>query len=752
MARPQQTYVRFDRSARACTILAMNPIVRVAVPRPLWTLFDYSLPEGSPIPKPGARVRVPFGSSELIGLTVETSDQAIDSANLKAVLEVIDDAPVLQADVLELIRWAADYYHHPIGDALFSAVPAALRTGRSLQPIQQRYWRLTAHANEVRMPARAARQHAALEALRAAGGCASREALAVAGFDARVLSGLAKKGLVEAASPPATEPPFGDTIVGATIGKPNFELTEEQRAATAASRAALGQFKCLLLDGVTGSGKTEVYLQVIESVLTSGGQALVLIPEIALTPQTLERFTHRFGGAAVYHSGLTERERAQTWLQCRTGRARVLIGTRSAIFVPFATLALIVVDEEHDGSFKQQDGFRYSARDLAIKRAQLLDIPLLMGTATPALETLNNARRGRYRHLRLTARPGAAKATAIKLVDIRGLSLDDGLSAPLRSAIAAHLAQGNQTLLFINRRGYSPSYLCTRCGWCAGCPRCESRLTLHQTPRGLRCHHCGFVSSLPTQCPDCGSPALRAVGVGTQRSEQGVARAFPNVPVIRIDRDTTRSARTMASHLEMIGRGEPAVLVGTQMLAKGHHFPRVTLVGVINADAGFSSPDFRAPEHTAQLIIQVAGRAGRAERPGEVWIQTFNPDNPLLRALVEHGYEGFATTELAHRAAAGLPPMRAMALLKADGIDMDRTLACLRTLTEKRVDGADIEVLGPTQAPLARRARRYRCQTALLAGDRVTLGRALDDLIAAHGHSRFPGVRWSIDVDPYDMF
>jgi primosomal protein N' (replication factor Y) len=722
----------------------MSVIVRVAVPRPLWTLFDYLLPPDVSPPRPGARVRVPFGSAELVGLAVETACTDDVDPELKSVREVIDQQPVLQADIFELIRWAAAYYRHPPGDALFSAVPAALRDGRAMQPLRRRFWQLGA-IDEARAESlkRAPRQLAAIEQLRSAGGLSSHEALVAAGVDARVLSQLVEKGMVTATSAPPPQP--------ISVTAPAFELTEEQRSAITLARAALGRFECMLLDGVTGSGKTEVYLQVIESALANGRQALVLIPEIALTPQTLERFTDRFGAAAVYHSGLTDRERAQTWMQCRDGNTRVLIGTRSAIFVPFAALGLIVVDEEHDGSFKQQDGFRYSARDLATKRAQLLGVPLIMGTATPALETLHNARRGRFRHVRLTARPGAAKPTRIKLVDIRGLKLDDGLSDPLRDAVAAHLAQGNQALLFINRRGYSPSYLCTRCGWCAGCPRCESRLTLHQSPAGLRCHHCGFASALLPRCPDCGQPDLLGIGVGTQRSEQGVARAFPNVPVLRIDRDTTRSARTMASHLEMIGRGEPAVLVGTQMLAKGHHFPRVTLVGVLNADAGFTSPDFRAPEHTAQLIVQVAGRAGRAERPGEVWIQTFNPGNPLLRALVEHGYGGFADAELAQRAAAGLPPFCAMALLNADGVDVERTLACLHSLVDG-LSGSAIEILGPTQAPLARRARRYRCQAALLARNRNHLGAALDQLVTSHGHSRYPGVRWSIDVDPYDMF
>jgi primosomal protein N' (replication factor Y) len=712
-------------------------LVRVAVPRPLWTLFDYCVPAGTTLPAPGARVCVPFGAQSLIGVVVEHADAAPNGIEPKPVTEVLEPATALPRDVLDLIRWAADYYHHPIGEAVFSAIPVALRKRVKPRPIEPpRRWRARLTAVE---PVRAPRQAAALERLRAAVEPVAESALIAAGFDARVLRALERKGAIERiASPPITS----------SRAVANFVPTDEQRRAIDAARAALGRFECLLIDGVTGSGKTEVYLQAIETALERGTQALVLIPEIALTPQTLERFRQRFGHVATYHSGLTERERLAAWQQCRDGAVHVLIGTRSAIFVPFASLGMIVVDEEHDGSFKQQDGFRYSARDLAIKRAQMLGIPLLLGTATPALETLNNARRRRYRHLHLTARPGAARPPIIKLVDIRGLPLDDGISAPLRTAIAGHLANGNQALLFINRRGYSPTCLCTRCGWTAACSRCDSRLTLHRASPGLRCHHCGFALPLPHECPQCGFAPLRPVGVGTQRSEQGIARAFPSVPVLRIDRDTTRSARTFASHLDMIARGEPAVLIGTQMLAKGHHFPRVTLVGVLNADAGFASPDFRAPEHTAQLIVQVAGRAGRADRAGEVWIQTFNPENPLLDALVRDGYAGFAATELGHRAAAKLPPFRALALLKADGADLDRTLACLRTLVAG-IDG--VEVLGPTPAPLARRARLYRCQTALLAADRTRLGHALDRIVDAHGSQRFGGVRWSIDVDPYDM-
>ncbi len=717
-------------------------IVRVAIPRPLWSLFDYTVPGHLAEPAPGARVRVPFGTAELVGIVVETVVDADPGIELKTLAEVVDDEPVVQADILQLLRWAAAYYHHPFGDALFSALPAALRQGQQLQPLLQRFWRISDGAANVDL-ARAPRQRDAFNALVAAGGWASHETLLEAGVTARLLAILHEKGVIEAAPPPPAR--------AATSAGPDFELTDEQRDATDAISTALGGFACLLLDGVTGSGKTEVYLQAIARAIERGEQALVLIPEIALTPQTLARFSQRFGSACVYHSGLTERERARAWQQCRSGGAHVLIGTRSAIFVPFSKLGLIVVDEEHDGSFKQQDGFRYSARDLAVKRAQLLDIPLLMGTATPALESLHNAQRGRYRRLTLTTRPGAATATAIRLLDIRGLHLDDGLSAPLRSAVGTALADGNQVLLFINRRGFSPAFLCTSCGWSADCARCDSRLTLHQMPPGLRCHHCGYAQPLPARCPDCARPALTAVGVGTQRSEAGIARMFPDVPVLRIDRDTTRSAARMAAHLETIRRGDPAVLVGTQMLAKGHHFPRVTLVGVLNADAGFANADFRAPEHTAQLIIQVAGRAGRAERSGEVLIQTFNPDNPALRALVSEGYAGFAATELEQRAAARLPPYRAMALLNADGTTMERALACLSALGE-RLRSSPVEVLGPIPAPLARRARRFRCQTVLLADHRANLGAALALLTGTHSPTRFAGVRWSIDVDPYDMF
>ncbi|MEQ9005653.1 MAG: primosomal protein N', partial [Pseudomonadales bacterium] len=446
-------------------------------------------------------------------------------------------------------------------------------------------------------------------------------------------------------------------------------------------------------------------------------------------------------------------QRLDAWMRCRSGAASILIGTRSAVLTPFRNLGLIVVDEEHDGSFKQQDGLRYSARDVAVKRAQTLDIPLLLGSATPSLESLANAAAGRYRHLRLNERAGGARMPAFQLLDIRGHRLDDGISDRLGRIIRGHLDDGGQALVFLNRRGYAPALVCPGCGWQAMCRHCDMRMTVHHQPPALICHHCGHRQPPPNRCGGCGKSDLMAVGLGTQRTEAGLQRQFPDVPIYRIDRDSTRSQRRLEAQFAAIHSGEPAILVGTQMLAKGHHFPAVTLVAVINADSGFLSADFRAPERTAQLIIQVAGRAGRAERPGEVWIQTYQPDNPMLQSLIQDGYPGFAVRELANRHAAGLPPYRPMALIRAEGASADPVRALLQHLQEvmrTTVEDGGIEVLGPVSAPIARRADRVRFQLMVLADTRRPLHRALRAVTASP--PRQSGVRWSVDVDPYDTF
>jgi primosomal protein N' (replication factor Y) len=695
------------------------------------------------MPAIGARVRVPFGSRTLIGVVVEGLEEPTGllakAAKLRPLTELIDGEPLLPDELFGLLLWAARYYHHPIGEVFDAALPGLIRRGEPPERFEPVYWRVTDAAATT--DKRAPRQQAALQLLQSRGGTASAAALAEAGYERRTIRALHDKGYIDQVPAPT------GVLDGEAV---TIVLNEEQQRACDAICEDLARFSCVLLDGVTGSGKTEVYLRCIDAALRGGGQALVLIPEIGLTPQTLARFAARFGSVEAYHSGLSELRRAEVWQACRTGRARVLIGTRSAIFVPFQRLALVVVDEEHDGSFKQQDGFRYSARDLAVKRCQQLSIPLVLGSATPSLESLRNAGLDRYRHLPLTRRAGIAEVPKTRIVDLRGARLRDGLSEELIRAIQEQVGAGNQVLVYINRRGFSPAYLCTGCGWNAECPRCDRRATLHQRPPGLRCHHCGWRAPLPHTCPACGRAELLPVGTGTQRGETALVELLPNVDVLRIDRDVSRSGARLETQLERIQTGEPAVLVGTQMLAKGHHFPAVTLVAVVNADAGLFSADFKAPEHTAQLIVQVAGRAGRAERPGEVWIQTYNPDNPLLKTLVENGYPGFVRTELAAREQAALPPYRAMALIRAEALSVDAARQCLNELTEPLRGQPDLELWGPIAAPMARRADRHRMQSVVI-GDRGALHRGLTRALSSVGDRRFAGVRWSVDVDPYDM-
>ncbi len=656
---------------------------------------------------------------------------------LKRIEHVIDDEPLLPPDVVDLARWLAGYYHHPVGDVLKTVMPVKARRGAKAEPVDDVVWRLAADTSSAdTVLARAPAQRAAFDRLHQLGPTPDTE-LAALGINRQALAALLAKELVErtTAAPPYRSP------------APDVEPTREQAAAIGAIVGSLGNAVTHVLEGVTGSGKTEVYLRVIAEVLGSGRQALVLVPEIALTPQTTARFRERFGATATLHSGMNDAQRFDVWLKCRNGSHKVLIGTRSAVLAPFADLGVIVVDEEHDGSFKQQEGLRYSARDVAVKRGQMLSIPVVLGSATPSMETLENARRGRYRRLRLSRRVAGRSLPGFHISDIRGERLDGGIGTRLHRAIGAHLDAGNQVLAFINRRGYAPVLLCSDCGWQAECDHCDVKLTYHRLPRQLRCHHCDRRRPIPRECPSCGASDFVLVGTGTQRTEETLRTRHPGVPLYRIDRDTTRSKRRLEADLAAIAEGRPAILVGTQMLAKGHHLPNVTMVAVLDADGGFLSPDFRAPERTAQLIVQVAGRAGRGERPGEVWIQTFDPDNSNLRALIEAGYPGFVGSERKRRQSALMPPFVFLAIVRAEG----RSEAAALDLLQRAADtlaGARLELLGPAPAPVARRAERYRSQLLLLARRRRDLHRALDRLEQADPSAR--GVRWSIDVDPLD--
>lgn len=729
----------------------MPTILRVAVPSPLRQLFDYLPPASLPAPlAPGQRLEVPFGKRRVIGLLVELTEHSEhDPAQLRAATALLDDTPALPPHLLDLLRWASDYYHHPLGECWQQALPVLLRKGEDTAATA-RAWQLTTAGLALPESAlkRAPQQQQIFAQLLQHAPLADAQ-LAALGLKREALRALVAKGLAEVIEIAATSVPATPTA-SAAGPTPNAE----QQAAIDQVAGAFGRFRCHLLDGVTGSGKTEVYLRLIEAVLARGEQVLVLVPEIGLTPQTLARFAQRLPTPiAVLHSGLTDHERLAAWRRARSGEAGVILGTRSAVWTDCPRLGLIVVDEEHDASYKQQDGFRYHARDVAIKRAADAGVPILLGSATPSLESLHNARSGRYQHLHLTGRAGDAKAPRIDLLDIRHQPMQEGLAPATLQALTDTLKAGNQALVFLNRRGFAPTLLCHDCGWIANCKHCDARLTVHAQERRLRCHHCGFARTMPHRCDDCHGNQLEFRGPGTERLELALAQQFTSVPVIRIDRDTTARKHALRDKLADVHSGAPCILVGTQMLAKGHHFPDVTLVVLVDIDGGLMSADFRGAEKLGQLLTQVAGRAGRADKPGRVLIQTHYPDHPLLASLLRAGYGEFAEELLAERLARGLPPFASLALVRADARALDEAEQLLRDLRAALHHiGGGIECLGPLPAPMSRRAGMFRAQLLLRAPQRAPLHRALFQLAAAaEKHALTRRVRWSIDVDAIDM-
>lgn len=731
--------------------------LRVAIATPLRRLFTYLPPVGidPAILQPGQRLRVPFGRRQAIGILLETSQQCdIEIARLKRAQALLDEAPLLSATTLALLQRASDYYQHPPGEVIFGCLPTALRQGQPATPAMVTCWQITATCpdNAIEQLNRAPRQQAVLELLlHNVTHNLDSEAFVAAGLQnwQPALRQLEHRGWIQRRQL-ARKQPEATTVAT----QPAFSLNAEQQLAVAAIVTTLGSFQVHLLDGITGSGKTEVYLQTVAEVLQRGEQVLVLLPEIALTPQLIARFRERFNSyVAVLHSGLNDSERLQAWLQARAGSAQLILGTRSAVWTPLARPGLIVVDEEHDLSFKQQDGFRYHARDVAIMRAQREQIPIILGSATPSLESLHNANLGRYSHLHLRQRAGNAQSPVMQLLDIRQAKLHSGLSDRFIEAISARLDANQQILLFINRRGYAPVLLCHDCGWQAVCQRCETAMTLHKAAQRLRCHHCGHEQPLTRNCGGCQSENLLEVGQGTERIVEALAEIFPAAHVVRIDRDSTRRRGSLQNLLDSIHSGAADILVGTQMLAKGHHFPNVALVGIVDADGGLYSSDFRAPERLAQLILQVSGRAGRAEQPGTVIIQTHQPQHPLLVQLISAGYDAFAATALAEREQAGLPPFSHLALLRAEA-PTENTVATF--LQEARAlmqhQNGELQLLGPVAAPRPKRAGHRRMQLLLQAQERQTLRNALPAWLLAL--ENLPGsrkVRWSLDVDPQEL-
>lgn len=541
------------------------------------------------------------------------------------------------------------------------------------------------------------------------------------------------------------------SYLGQGHGSP-LHLNEEQAAAVARISAHLDAYHCFLLQGVTGSGKTEIYLQVIEQVLGRGQQVLVLVPEIGLTPQLQERFKARFKASlAIIHSNLTESERMHLWLAAKENQIQLIVGTRAAIFTPMPKLGLIVIDEEHDSSLKQMEGVRYFARDTALMRAYQKQIPVILGTATPSLESLHNCDLQKYTKLRLNHKAMASVPLHYQLVDLRNHKLQQGLAGPTIASIAEHLSQGKQVLVFINRRGYAPVLICHACGWIADCPDCDSHFTLHQRSKSLICHHCGLKENMPPSCKACESRVLIPLGLGTQRVFEYLQKKFPQTSMLRIDRDEVRKKDELTHCLERFHQEEVQLMVGTQMLAKGHHFPNLTLVVVVNADSGFYNQDFRALEQLGQLLTQVAGRAGRAESPGQVLIQTHLPQHPLLNILIQKGYDAFSQELLKTRKEAWLPPYTHLALIRAQDKKTDKITHLLQAMKE-HLQSLSMEVLGPAPAPLARKANMYRMQLLVKSKARPQLQAALTGMRAwLQRNKQFASVRWNVDVDPQDL-
>jgi primosomal protein N' (replication factor Y) len=717
----------------------MPTFLQVAVDTPLDRLFDYRLPEDLAVPAPGTLVEVPFGRRRQAGVVISASASiGIAAEKLREVIRPLDDRPALAPETLALARFCADYYHHPLGAVLHAALPPRLRDPRPFRANAP--WLCLSEAGRAAQPPLRARTQRELLAALADSGCLHRDTLRERGL-ARHARTLVDAGWAEWRRDPGR---LGSSPLPAEGPAP----TPGQQAALDALLPGLGRFGVTLLHGVTGSGKTELYLHLIADVLARGRQALVLIPEIALTPQLEQHFRRRFPGRrfALLHSGLGDAARTENWLQAAD--CDILLGTRLAVFAPLPRLGLIVVDEEHDGSFKQQDGLRYSARDVAVTRGKQRDIPVVLGSATPSLESWEHALEGRYQLVELPQRAVAgASLPAIELVDLRHLPQDDGLTRPVIEALAQTLERGEQSLVFLNRRGYAPALYCPGCGWVAPCPRCSARLVLHRSTRSLKCHHCGHESRIPAACPSCGEPDLKPLGQGTQRLEESLAALLPGARIRRIDRDSM-GPRAWAELGASVHGGEVDILVGTQMLAKGHDFPNMTLALVLDCDGALYSPDFRATERLFAQLMQVAGRAGRAGKAGRVLIQTAFPEHPLFRHLQRHDFAGHARELLAERRQLDLPPYSRQVLLRAEAPRMDAALAFLRRAAELAPQRPGVSIFSPVPAPMARVANLERAQLLLQSASR----RALQQLLAAWRpelESIRPRVaRWSLDVDP----
>jgi primosomal protein N' (replication factor Y) len=729
-------------------------IVRVALDMPLSTLFDYVLAEGIAV-TPGQRVIVPFGRKQVVGVVMEcAAESELATERIKAVVQVLDEIPPLPAELLTLLRFCSDYYHHPLGATVLSALPVRLRSCEPVTFKEALQYTLSASGRALdldQLSRRKVVQHRILAALQA-GAMSAAQLRALSPSAPTALKALLQTGWVETCALP---------VVPAAFSFNNAHtLTQAQQQAVDAVTQGYG---CFLLHGVTGSGKTEIYVHLMHRMLQpcpesgrrEGGQVLLLVPEINLTPQLENYFRSRFPDTELVslHSGLGDSERTQNWLRAQSGSARIVLGTRLAVFTPLPQLALVIVDEEHDASFKQQDGLRYSARDVAIFRANQRGVPIVLGSATPSLESYYNAQSGRYRLLQLTERAlAAAKLPTVRCINTSNTFMQHGISEQLLTALEQNLQSGEQSLVFINRRGYAPVLMCTACGWLSDCPNCAGKLVLHLQDKRLRCHHCGHQARVPHACPSCGNADLQPVGIGTQRVESALQERFPDARILRVDRDSTRNKGAWNTMRQQIHDAQIDILVGTQILAKGHDFPNLTLVGVLNPDSALYSSDFRASEKLFAQLAQVAGRAGRADKPGEVLIQTAFPDHPLFRALHEHDYNAWAKILLAERQSAGFPPFVYQVLLRCEGKEEGGVFAFLRHAREAAMALAiAVEVYGVVPAAMPRRANHFLAHILVQSESRKLLQQFLRAWKPKLDALPAQKLRWSLDIDPLEF-
>ena len=720
-------------------------VVQVALPIPMRRLFDYT----SHSILPGHRVVVEFGKRKLVGVVVgEALTASVDANKLKPIVQVLDSEPVFGLEMLELGRWLAAYLHHSLGDTLFTMLPAALRRSEPNRSQSVSMLQITdAGLQQLVRSMRAKQQHALLSLLAHQ---ASPQSDVRQDFSRAVVKACLDKGWIEAIQRQSAQGTlWHQQIRMGEMPVPN----PEQAIAISAIVAQQNQFMPFLLEGVTGSGKTEVYLQAIESVLLKGKQVLVLVPEIGLTPQTVKRFENRFGiTVGVLHSGLNDTQRLTVWQQAKSGDLGLVIGTRSSIFTPFKRLGMLIVDEEHDESYKQQDGVRYHARDVAVLRAKRENIPLVLGSATPSLESLNNALQHRYQLLTLHQRTGSGQLALQRLLDIRGLPLTFGIATPLLEKMTAHLSAGGQVMVFINRRGFAPSLVCHQCGHVELCDRCDTPFTVHKSLSRLHCHRCDNVRRLPRRCPACGSHDVLTQGVGTEQLEEGLSKLFITANVVRVDSDSARGKNKLEKLIADINQNRYQILIGTQILSKGHHFPRVSLVIVLDVDAGLFSADIRATEKLAQLITQLSGRAGRESSNGEMWLQTHHPEHPLLQDLVNNGYQHFARHALSERKAAHGPPFSQQIVIRAEAEDSQQVHNFLEFVRHTLQPCSGIEIIGPLPASIFKRAGRFRMLIVLQSAQRNHLYSAVSQKLALIEASPLVHkVRWAIDVAPTDM-